>query len=204
MKKVAIVASASGNGKTTLGRELARRLDVQFVEVDSLVHGPNWVETPDDELRARLQPVLDSDGWVIDGTYRRKLGDLVLENADAVVWLDLPIRVWFPRLLSRTVRRLRGREKLWNDNTESLRGAFWGRESLFGFAFRMHFERRRRYPRRAGSIQRRPPALAARGRTVARDRSQVTDCYLAFERRERHSAAQASARRPSQIGVSST
>ena len=52
MKRVAIVASASGNGKTTLGRELARRLDVPFVEVDALVHGPNWVETPNDELRA--------------------------------------------------------------------------------------------------------------------------------------------------------
>jgi Shikimate kinase len=146
VRKVAIVASASGNGKTTLGRELARRLDVQFVEVDALVHGPNWAETPDEKLRAQLQPVLDSDGWVIDGTYRRKLGDLVLEHSDTVVWLDLPMRVWFPRLLRRTLRRVRRRETLWNDNTESLRGAFWGRESLFGFAFRMHFSRRRRYP----------------------------------------------------------
>ena len=147
MKRVAIVASASGNGKTTLGRELARRLDVPFVEVDSLVHGPNWVETPDEELRALLQPVIDSGGWVIDGTYRRKLGDLVLRSADMVVWLDLPIRVWFPRLLRRTVRRVRGREELWNGNTESYRSAFWGRESLFAWAFRMHFSRRRRYPK---------------------------------------------------------
>jgi hypothetical protein len=41
---------------------------------------------------------------------------------------------------------VRGRELLWNDNTESLRGAFWGRESLFAWAFRLHFGRRRRYP----------------------------------------------------------
>jgi hypothetical protein len=146
VRRVAIVASASGNGKTTLGRELARRLDVPFVEVDSLVHGPNWVEASDKALRARLLPLLDTESWVVDGTYRRKLGDLVLERADVVVWLDLPLRVWVPRLLRRTVRRIRGREVLWNDNRESLRGAFWGRESLFGFALRMHFERRRRYP----------------------------------------------------------
>ena len=146
MKRVAIVASASGNGKTTLGRELARRLDVPFVEVDALVHGPGWVETPDEELRASLLPLLEQEGWVVDGTYRRTLGNLVLERADVVVWLDQPIRVWFPRLLRRTVRRLRGREPLWNENRESLRGAFWGRESLFGWALRMHFSRRRRYP----------------------------------------------------------
>lgn len=146
MRRVAVIASASGSGKTTLGREVARRLEVPFVEVDSLVHGPNWVETPDDELRARMQPIVDSDGWVIDGTYRRKLGDLVLSRADTVVWLDLPIRVWLPRLARRTYRRLRGREELWNANKESLRSALWGRESLFAWAFRMHFGRRRRYP----------------------------------------------------------
>ena len=141
-----MIASASGSGKTTLGREVARRLEVPFVEVDSLVHGPNWVETPDDELREQMQPIVDSDAWVIDGTYRRKLGDLVLARADTVVWLDLPIRVWFPRLVRRTYRRLRGREELWNANKESLRSAVWGRESLFAWAFRMHFGRRRRYP----------------------------------------------------------
>ena len=146
MRRIAIVASASGNGKTTLGRELARRLDVPFVEMDALVHGPNWVETPDDELRALVEPVVASDGWVIDGSYRSKLGELVLAGADTVVWLDLPIRVWLPRLVRRTLRRIRGDELLWNDNTESYRTAFWGRESLIGFALRMHFSRRRRYP----------------------------------------------------------
>ena len=146
MRKVAILASASGNGKTTLGRALAGRLGVPFVEMDALVHGPNWSETPDEELGARVEPILAGEGWVIDGPYQRKLGDLVLRNADVVVWLDLPVRVWFPRLLRRTVRRIRGSEGLWNDNQESFGTAFWGRDSLFGYALRMHFSRRRRLP----------------------------------------------------------
>jgi hypothetical protein len=147
LRRIAIVASASGNGKTTLGRELARRLEVPFVELDALVHGPNWVETPDDELRALVGPIVAGDAWVVDGTYRSKLGDLVLEHADTVVWLDLPIRTWLPRLLRRTLRRIHRRELLWNGNTESYRGAFWGRESLFVWALRMHVARRRRYAR---------------------------------------------------------
>jgi adenylate kinase family enzyme len=153
VRKVAIVASASGNGKTTLGRELARRLCVPFVELDALVHGPGWVEAADDELRAQLEPIVRSDGWVIDGAYQHKLGNLVLDSADVVVWLDLPIRVWLPRLVRRTSRRLRGREQLWNGNRESLASAIWGRESLFAWAMRSHFRRRREWPEALANLR---------------------------------------------------
>jgi adenylate kinase family enzyme len=146
MRRVAVIASASGNGKTTMGRELAERMGVPFVELDALVHGPNWTETPDDVLAAHLEPVLTLDGWVIDGTYRRKLGDRVLAAADVVLWLDLPIHVWLPRLARRTGRRLIGRQEIWNGNRESWRGAVWGRDSLLGYALRSHFARRRQWP----------------------------------------------------------
>jgi adenylate kinase family enzyme len=153
VKRVAIVASASGNGKTTLGRELAKRLDLPFVEMDALVHGPNWAETPDDELRRAVEPMVASEAWVIDGTYRGKLGNLIAERAEVVVWLDLPIRVWLPRLLRRTVRRIVRREELWNSNRETLRGAFFSRDSLILFACRQHFRRRRVYPSELASFK---------------------------------------------------
>jgi adenylate kinase family enzyme len=148
VRKVSVIASASGTGKTTVGRALAERLAVPFVELDALVHGPNWAETPDDELRGLLAPVLARDGWVIDGGYFGKIGDLVLAQADTVVWIDLPLRVWMPRLAGRTVRRLRGHEEIWNGNRESLRGAVWGRDALIPYALRSHFRRRRIYPTR--------------------------------------------------------
>ena len=46
-----MVASASGSGKTTVGKQLAERLGVPFVELDALVHGPNWTEISDEGLR---------------------------------------------------------------------------------------------------------------------------------------------------------
>jgi adenylate kinase family enzyme len=150
--KVAVVASASGNGKTTLGRELAQRLSVPFVELDALVHGPGWVEITGDDLFAQVEPIVRSDGWVIDGAYQHKIGGLVLESAELVVWLDLPIRVWLPRLVRRTWRRVRGREQLWNGNSESLASAFWGRESLFVWALRSHFRRRRDWPQALANL----------------------------------------------------
>ena len=146
VRRIAIIASASGNGKTTLGRRLAHLTGLRFVELDALVHGPGWSETPDAALRAALAPIVAADGWVIDGTYQHKLGDLVLVNADLIIWLDLPMRVWLPRLIRRTGRRMRRREELWNGNRESLRAAVWGRDSLFGYAFRTHARRRREWP----------------------------------------------------------
>ena len=83
---------------------------------------------------------------MIDGTYRGKLGDLVLESAELVVWLDLPIRVWLPRLVRRTWRRVRRREELWNGNRETIRNAVLARDGLFYWAFKQHVRRRRVYP----------------------------------------------------------
>jgi adenylate kinase family enzyme len=146
VNRVAVVASASCSGKTTLGRELARRLDARFVELDALNHGPNWAQATPEELRARVEPLLEEPRWVVDGAYRSKLGDLVLERADLVVWLDLPRRVWLPRLVRRTLGRIVRREPLWNDNRESLWNGFFARESLLRFALRTYGRNRRRYP----------------------------------------------------------
>jgi adenylate kinase family enzyme len=167
MRKVTVIASASGNGKTTLGRELARRLGVQFVELDALVHGPGWVETPDDELRALVEPIVASDAWVIDGTYRGKLGDLVIESADVVVWLDLPMRVWMPRLVRRTWRRWRRHEELWNDNRESLRGAVWGAQVAVRLGHRLSLQTAQRVAGRVAELPRLAAAYARGSRRVS-------------------------------------
>jgi len=145
VRRFAIVSSASSNGKTTLGRELARRLDVPFHELDALHHGPGWTEASAEELRARVEPLLAGDGWVVDGYYRGKLGDLVPRSAELVVWLDLPIRVWLPRLVRRTMRRIVTREELWSGNRETFRNVFFSRNSLLYYSLRSHFRRRRTY-----------------------------------------------------------
>jgi adenylate kinase family enzyme len=148
VRRVAIVATASCCGKTTLGRELAGRLEVPFVELDALHHGPNWTEATADEFRAKVEPLVAGEGWVIDGGYWAKLGDLVVRNADTVVWLDLPVRVWLPRLIRRTTRRVLRREELWNGNRETLRNVFFSRDSLILYALRNAPRHRRVYPER--------------------------------------------------------
>ena len=146
MRRVAVIASASGCGKTTVGQALAARLEVPFVELDTLHHGPGWTEATAEELRARVEPVVGTDAWVIDGAYRDKLGDLVLGATDTVVWLDLPLHTWLPRLLRRSFRRIVRREELWSGNRETLRGAFVGRDAFIPYTLRDYRRRRRLYP----------------------------------------------------------
>jgi len=194
VQRVAIVATASGCGKTTVGRSLAAILGAPFVELDAIHWQAGWRELDADDLRQRVAPLVAGDAWVIDGSYRGKLGDLVLEAADTVVWLDLPRRVWLPRLVVRTLRRVILREVLWNGNRESLWNALVGFDSLFRYALANERPRRHRYPRELARYR------------VARLRSpsEVEAFLRSARRRERSSATQAAPRSPSQIGVRTT
>lgn len=137
------VAGVSGSGKTTFSRALAARLGLPYVELDALHHGPNWTEAPAEELRARVAAA--PDGWVVDGNYRHKLGDLVLGAADTFVWLELPLRVSLARLARRTWRRSRRQEELWHGNRELERNMI-GLEGLFVWTVRSYVRHKREIP----------------------------------------------------------
>jgi hypothetical protein len=50
------------------------------------------------------------------------------------------------RMTERTFRRLITGEELWNGNRESLKQAFWGSDSLYAWALRMHPRYRKEWP----------------------------------------------------------
>lgn len=144
-----LIKGGSGAGKTTLGRALAERLSLPYVELDALHHGPNWISATAAELQALVASKLDDRrGWIVDGNYESKLGSMVLDRAELIVWLDLPLAIKLGRLAKRTSRRWLRKEELWNGNRESFKAAFWGRESLFAWAVRSHFSARRQWPER--------------------------------------------------------
>jgi adenylate kinase family enzyme len=144
------VKGISGSGKSTFSRVLAERLSIPYLEIDAVHHGPNWTEANAEELQARVREFMASapDGWVIDGNYESKLGKLVLEAADRIVWLDLPLQVSLRRLWRRTLTRIRDDVELWSGNRESWRGGFWGRDSLFAWTLRSWVRHRREWPRK--------------------------------------------------------
>jgi len=130
-----VVYGTTGSGKTTLAACIAQYLGVPHIELDAIFWLPDWKEKPAEEFKAEVSALLKRyrDGWVCDGNYHL-LRELTLPLADTVVWLWLPFRVVFWRLLKRTVGRALAKEILWGTNRESLWQAFFSRDSLLLYA----------------------------------------------------------------------
>jgi hypothetical protein len=95
-------------------------------------------------LHARVSAATEGDDWISDGTYHTIIGDLVLERAETVAWLDLPVGLVLWRLVRRSWVRKRDKVELWHGNLEErwpnqIRWLFWP-------AFKRAFENRRRLP----------------------------------------------------------
>jgi adenylate kinase family enzyme len=151
-----VIKGTSGAGKTTVGRALAERLGLPYIELDGLYHGPNWSEPTPELFRSRVRQVMDAApaGWVIDGNYDSRLDGLVVNEAETIVWLDLPLLVKLRRLWDRTTYRIRFQPELWNGNRETWRGAFTGRDAIFNSMVRSHVRHRREWPLRFAQDQR--------------------------------------------------
>lgn len=143
------MVGTSGSGKSTFARRLAAARGLTYVELDALNHLPNWEQRSAEGMTADVVAILDAatDGWVVDGTYRSKLGTTVLDRADTVVWLDLPRSVVMLAVARRTIRRLVRREVLWNGNRERLRNVLSVKpeESILVWAWTTHAPNREKY-----------------------------------------------------------
>jgi len=150
MPRKIIVKGPSSAGKSTFAAELWRRLNLPCIELDALYHGPNWSEPAREAFHDRVSRAMDAapDGWVIDGNYDSKLGDLIVAGADTIVWLDLPFPIKLFRLSRRTFHRIHHGVELWNGNRETWRNTFASRDSLFVWMIRAHRRHRREWPAR--------------------------------------------------------
>lgn len=148
MKRV-IVIGTTGSGKTTFARTLAGTLGVPHGEQDAWYHQPGWVPAPLASFRARVAAFTAGPAWVMDGNYS-KARDIGWAHADTLVWLDYPGQVVFWRVLTRTLRRVLGRQELWNGNRETVRGAL-SPEGPVRWFFRTHWQRRRDTPAQAAA-----------------------------------------------------
>jgi adenylate kinase family enzyme len=137
------VIGTSGSGKTTVAAEIAERLSIRHVELDALHWKPGWREAALDEFIKQTDEATSGESWVVDGNYS-KVRDIVWGRAETVVWLDLPFRVVFWRVLWRTISRIMTGEELWSGNRERF-GALFGPDSMPLWVLKTYWRRKKQY-----------------------------------------------------------
>ncbi len=98
------IIGGTGSGKTTLGRRLARQLNIPFYEMD-LVGWENGAgaERPMEVRLRDVHEIAMQQDWVVEGWFRPWTDELQQE-ANQIVWLDLPWSIVRWRIITRHMR----------------------------------------------------------------------------------------------------
>jgi adenylate kinase family enzyme len=142
-----VVIGVTGSGKSTMAGRLAKKLDLEYIELDAIYWKPDWVGSNKEEFRAKVDTATRVPGWVLAGNYSATR-DIVWRRAEAIVWLDYPFFLVFGRLLRRIWTRWRTKELLWGTNYEPLWIHFklWSKDSLVNWLFQTYWRHKRQYP----------------------------------------------------------
>ena len=86
MKRV-IVTGCPGSGKSTFSRELQRLTGLPLISLDNIWWKPDRTHISREEFDARLAEILQTDAWIIDGSYSRTFEPRIAA-CDTVILLD--------------------------------------------------------------------------------------------------------------------
>jgi adenylate kinase family enzyme len=142
-----VVIGTTSSGKSTLAKQVADRLGLDFIELDAFHWQANWTPATPEAFRERVETATSAKFWVVAGNYH-VVSDLIWPRAEAVIWLDYSFPFVFWRLFTRTVRRSWRQEELWNGNREKFwwHLKLWSEVSLFHWLFKTYWRRKREIP----------------------------------------------------------
>lgn len=66
MKKI-IIIGVTGSGKSTLSEKLSQKLNIPYIQLDSLYWKPNWEGSSDEEFFAKISKAISQPSWLLMG-----------------------------------------------------------------------------------------------------------------------------------------
>ena len=98
--KRAIVIGCPGAGKSTFARKLKDKTGLPLYYLDRIFHRPDRTTVTRREFDQKLQTILQTDRWIIDGNYQRTL-PLRFKACTDVFFLDYSLDVCLEGAASR-------------------------------------------------------------------------------------------------------
>ena len=139
------VIGTSGSGKSKFSAELARTLNLPYIEMDALYWKDDWKFASDEELIENVRIATNDERWLLDGNYNR-IQPIKWKNVQTIIWLDYPFHLVFFRVLKRSIARLFDRKPLWGtNNRESFRKSFLSKDSIIVWMWTSYPNMKRRY-----------------------------------------------------------
>lgn len=102
LKKIMIIGSP-GTGKSTLAKRLRNLTNFPTYSLDAMFWQPGWVQSDTKSFRQKLEDVVNTEKWIIDGNYSNHL-DLRLPKADLVIYLDFIMPICLFRVIKRSLK----------------------------------------------------------------------------------------------------
>jgi adenylate kinase family enzyme len=104
------------SGKTTVAKRLSEATNIRYTMLDEIVHEPDessvWGnrKRPAKECDRLFSQILQQEKWIIEDVCRPCFSE-GLEQADAIVLLELPLRVRIYRIFLRWIKQRFGIER---------------------------------------------------------------------------------------------
>ena len=103
MRRILVMGSSSGAGKSTFARLLGERLALPVHHLDVLFWRPGWQESPLDAFMAAQCDAAAGDAWIIEGNYTTTF-EVRRARADTIIYLDMPLSRCLVRVFARRIR----------------------------------------------------------------------------------------------------
>lgn len=152
MQKVAVFGNAGG-GKSTLSRKLSEMTGLPLHVLDKIKYQPGGVEVPSEDYQCIHQQILKTDRWIIDGFGSIETLWPRFDEADSLVFIDLPLYVHSWWVTKRMLTGYFNPPAGWPDNSPILKSsiksyrALWLCHTLLTPRYREYVEQARRIKR---------------------------------------------------------
>lgn len=86
-KKI-ILIGCPGSGKSYLSKKISAKLDIPVYHLDNLFWYGNWQHITTEQLKEKVDKIIENEKWIIDGNYSKTLKDRI-DKADFIFFMNL-------------------------------------------------------------------------------------------------------------------